>query len=105
MNRSMGLRTLRTPVATISYLEDGPLDGRPVFFLHGFPDDLTGFDKVIERINHGSLRLIRPFLRGFGPTKGNDPEARSGEAGALGQDVLDLADALEISVLKVVGHD
>lgn len=105
MNRSMGLRTVRTRVAAISYLEDGPLDGRPVFLLHGFPDDPTGFDKVIDRINQGSLRLIRPFLRGFGPTEVHEPEARSGEAGALGQDVLDLADALEISVLKVVGHD
>ena len=105
MNRSIKWRTVRTAVATISYLEDGPLDGRPVFLLHGFPDDPTGFDKVIDRINNGSLRLIRPFLRGFGPTEVNDRNARSGEAGALGQDLLDLADALEISVSKVVGHD
>src|SRR5271165_1037074 len=37
-------RSVRTAVATISYLEDGPSDGSPVFFLHGFPDDRTGFD-------------------------------------------------------------
>jgi pimeloyl-ACP methyl ester carboxylesterase len=73
--------------------------------LHGFPDDPTGFDKVVDRISNRGLRLIRPFLRGFGPTEVNETEARSGEAAALGQDLLDLADALEISVLKVIGHD
>jgi hypothetical protein len=35
----------------------------------------------------------------------NSPTARSGEAAALGQDLIDLADALGISVLKVAGHD
>jgi pimeloyl-ACP methyl ester carboxylesterase len=73
--------------------------------LHGFPDDPKGFDKVVDRISNHGLRLIRPFLRGFDPTEVNEPGARSGEAAALGQDLIDLADALGISVFKVVGHD
>src|SRR5271166_1003852 len=68
-------RSVRTAVATISYLEDGPSDGSPVFFLHGFPDDPTGFDKVVDRISNHGLHLIRPFLRGFGPTEVNSPTA------------------------------
>ena len=98
-------RSVRTAVATISYFEDGPSDGSPVFLLHGFPDDPKGFDKVVDRISNHGLRLIRPFLRGFGPTEVNEPGARSGEPAALGQDLIDLADALGISVFKVVGHD
>jgi pimeloyl-ACP methyl ester carboxylesterase len=35
----------------------------------------------------------------------NEPGARTGEAAALGQDLIDLADALGIGVLNVVGHD
>jgi pimeloyl-ACP methyl ester carboxylesterase len=101
----IGQRSVRTAVATISYFEDGPLDGAPVFLLHGFPDDPTGFDKVVDRVSKPSFRLIRPFLRGFGQTEVNEPGAKSGEAAALGQDLLDLADALGISVFKVVGHD
>src|ERR1700757_2306926 len=100
-----GWKYVRTTVGTLFYLEDGPSDGRPVFLLHGFPDDPMGFNKVVDRISNHGLRLIRPFLRGFGPTEVNEPNARSGEAAALGQDVLDLADALGISVFKVVGHD
>jgi pimeloyl-ACP methyl ester carboxylesterase len=104
-NSPSAWKSVRTAVATISYLENGPSDGRPLFLLHGFPDDPMGFDKVVDLISNHGLRLIRPFLRGFGPTEVNEPGARSGEAAALGQDLLDLADALEISVLKVVGHD
>ena len=104
-DRAAGWRSVRTAVATISYFEDGPLDGSPVFLLHGFPDDPTGFDKIVDRISNRGLRLIRPFLRGFGPTEVTEPHARTGQVAALGQDLLDLADALEISVLKVVGHD
>jgi pimeloyl-ACP methyl ester carboxylesterase len=104
-DRPTGWKYVRTTVGTLFYLEDGPSDGRPVFLLHGFPDDPMGFNKVVDRISNHGLRLIRPFLRGFGPTEVNEPNARSGEAAALGQDVLDLADALGISVFKVVGHD
>jgi pimeloyl-ACP methyl ester carboxylesterase len=33
------LKKVRTAVAEIYYLENGPTDGSPVFLLHGFPDD------------------------------------------------------------------
>src|SRR5258708_21746614 len=74
-------RSVRTAVATISYFEDGPSDGSPLFLLHGFPDDPKGFDNVVDRINNHGLRLIRPFLRGFGPTEVNEPSARSWRGG------------------------
>jgi pimeloyl-ACP methyl ester carboxylesterase len=47
----------------------------------------------------------RKQLRGFGSTVVHKSSAHTGEAAALGQDLLDLADALGISVFKVVGHD
>jgi len=104
-NRPTEWKYVRTTIGAISYLEDGPSDGRPLFLLHGFPDDPMGFDKVVDRISNHGLRLIRPFLRGFGPTEISEPSARSGEAAALGQDVLDMADALGIDIFQVVGHD
>src|SRR5208283_2228893 len=56
-------RSVRTAVATISYLEDGPSDGSPVFFLHGFPDDPKGLDKVGRR-KHFGTSFIFVLVRG-----------------------------------------
>lgn len=99
------LKRVRTAVAEICYLEDGPPDGSPVILLHGFPDDPGGFDHVVKHIGGRGLRVIRPYLRGFGPTVVHQPAARNGQMAALGQDVIDLADALEISRFYLVGHD
>jgi pimeloyl-ACP methyl ester carboxylesterase len=99
------LKKVRTAVAEIYYLEDGPTDGSPVFLLHGFPDDPGGFDSVVTHIGGHGLRVIRPYLRGFGSTVVHQPTARTGQMAALGQDVIDLADALEINRFHLVGHD
>ena len=99
------LKKVRTAVAEIYYLEDGPTDGSPVFLLHGFPDDPGGFDSVVTHIGGRGLRVIRPYLRGFGPTMVHQAAARNGQMAALGQDVIDLADALGINQFHLVGHD
>src|ERR1700729_3877172 len=99
------LKNVRTPVAEIYYREDGPTDGSPMFLLHGFPDDPGGFDSVVMQMKGRGLRVIRPYLRGFGPTEVHQPAARTGQAAALGQDVIDLADALGIAQFSIVGHD
>ena len=105
MNQRAKLNKAQTAVAEICYLEDGPADGSPMFLLHGFPDDPGGFDSVVTQIRGRGLRVIRPYLRGFGPTQIHQPAARTGQAAALGQDVIDLADALGISRFDLVGHD
>ena len=51
-------------------------------------------------------RTIAPYLRGFGPTRFRDPATmRSGQNGALAQDVIELADALGLGTFTLVGHD
>src|ERR1700677_5299116 len=77
------LKKIRTAVAEIYYLEDGPTDGSPVFLLHGFPDDPGGFDSVVTHIGGRGLRVIRPYLRGFGPTMVHQAAARNGQMAAL----------------------
>jgi pimeloyl-ACP methyl ester carboxylesterase len=99
------LKKVRTAVAEIYYFEDGPTDGSPVFLFHGFPDDPGGFNPVVTHIGGRGLRVIRPYLRGFGPTIVHQAMARNGQMAALGQDVIDLADALEINRFYLVGHD
>jgi pimeloyl-ACP methyl ester carboxylesterase len=96
---------VRTAVAEIGYLESGQSDGFPVLFLHGFPDDAHTWDRVVAELEGLPLRLIRPFQRGFGPSRVTAIEAHSGEVAALAQDVLDLADELGIDRFSLVGQD
>jgi pimeloyl-ACP methyl ester carboxylesterase len=95
----------RTSVAEIAYFECGQSDGFPVLFLHGFPDDALTWDGVVAKLQGLPLRLVRPFLRGFGPSRVTVSEAQSGQVAALAQDVIDLADALGIYRFAVVGQD
>jgi pimeloyl-ACP methyl ester carboxylesterase len=96
---------IRTGVAEIGYLESGQSDGFPVLCLHGFPDDAHTWDRVAAELEGLPLRLIRPFQRGFGPSRVTAIAAHSGQVAALAQDVLDLADVLGIDRFALVGQD
>ena len=97
---------IRTPVLDIAYEASGPVDGLPVLLLHGFPYDVRSFDGVVARVNAAGFRTIVPWLRGYGSTQflsGDTP--RSGEQAALGQDLLELMDALRIQKAVLAGYD
>jgi pimeloyl-ACP methyl ester carboxylesterase len=99
------MKIVQTAVAEIGYLESGRSDGVPVLFLHGFPDDAHTWDLVVAELDGLPLRLIRPFQRGFGPSRVTAIAANSGQVAALAQDVLDLADGLGIDRFILVGQD
>src|SRR5580700_5110083 len=99
------MRMVRTAVAEIGYLESGQSDGVPILFLHGFPDDAHTWDGMAAELEGSRLRLVRPFQRGFGPSRVTALAAHSGQVAALGQDVLDLADELGIDRFVLVGQD
>ena len=51
----------------IGYEEFGDPTGLPVLLLHGFPDDaVRAWDGVIRQLSHERVRMITPYLRGFG---------------------------------------
>jgi pimeloyl-ACP methyl ester carboxylesterase len=99
------MKIARTAVAEIGYLESGETDGIPVLLLHGFPDDAHTWDGVVAKLEGLPLRLVRPFQRGFGPSRVTSIAAHSGQVAALAQDVLDLADELKIDRFALVGQD
>ena len=97
---------LATDVLEISYDIAGPEDGRPVLLLHGWPDSPRTWRALAPRLNAQGWRTVAPYLRGFAPTRFLSPEApRVGQAVALAQDALDLADRLGWNRFAVVGHD
>jgi len=100
------LAHVRTPLLDIAYEHSGPDHAPPVILLHGYPYDIRSFDEVVRIVNAAGYRTIVPYLRGYGPTRFLSPETiRSGQQGALGQDLLDLMDALRIEKAVLGGYD
>lgn len=102
----MSIQFAETSLLTIGYETDGPADGPPVLLVHGFPDDARAWSTLARGLAGAGYRTIAPYLRGVGPTQFRDAATpRSGQNGALAQDILELADALGLERFTLVGHD
>ncbi len=100
------IKRVRTPVLEIAYEETGPAAGAPAILLHGFPYDPRAFDEVAPILAAQGYRVLVPYLRGYGATRFLSPVTmRSGQQGALGRDLLDFLDALNIRNAVLVGFD
>lgn len=100
------MATVRTPTLEIGYEEHGPVTGPPVVLLHGFPDDVRAWDGVTGPLAADGCRVIVPYLRGYGATRFLDPSApRMAQQAAIGQDLLDLMDALRLERVSLAGYD
>ena len=100
------LKSLKTDKLNISYFEIGNENSIPVFLMHGFPYDIHAYKNVIQILKKHDLRIIVPYLRGFGPTSFlNKSFLRSGEQAALGKDLIDLMDGLNIKKAILAGYD
>ncbi len=100
------IKRVRTSTLEIAYEESGPATGFPVLLMHGFPYDPRCFDEVAPALVARGHRAIVPYLRGYGPTRFLKAETmRSGQQGAIGQDLLDLMDALQLPRAVLVGFD
>jgi pimeloyl-ACP methyl ester carboxylesterase len=74
--------------------------------LHGFPDDPKAWAAVSQGLSAAGFRTIAPYLRGFGATRFRRPETpRSGQQGALAQDLKDLIIGLDLHRPILVGYD
>ncbi|MFY0405486.1 alpha/beta fold hydrolase [Solicola sp. PLA-1-18] len=95
-----------TPVLDVGYETVGDPGGPPVVLLHGFPYDVRCYDEVAPRLADAGARVVAPYLRGFGPTRFRSAGTlRSGQQAALGQDLVELLDALGIERAVVAGYD
>ncbi|MDE2580370.1 MAG: alpha/beta hydrolase [Rhodospirillales bacterium] len=99
-------RFATTPGLEIAYLEHGPPAGSPAILLHGFPDDVLAYAAVAPRLAASGMRVLVPWLRGYGPTRFRDAGTpRSGQQAALGADLLAFMDALGIGQALLGGYD
>jgi pimeloyl-ACP methyl ester carboxylesterase len=104
--RQQAVKTVDTEQLRIAYLEDGPPDGWPVILVHGFPYDAHAFEADARLLAAEGARVIRPYVRGYGPTRFlSDDTMRNGQQAARGLDVVQLARALQLGRPILGGFD
>lgn len=100
------VQSVDTAVLSVAYESSGDERGFPVILLHGFPDDARAWDEVIPPLVRAGHRTLTPYLRGYGPTRFRDPHApRMAQQSAIGQDLIDFANALGLDRFAVAGYD
>jgi pimeloyl-ACP methyl ester carboxylesterase len=100
------IRQVKAGVLDVGYCDMGPSDGSPVLLLHGFPYSVDSYAEVAPILASRGARVIVPYLRAHGSThflEGTAP--RSGQQGALGDDIVRLMDALAIDQAVLAGYD
>lgn len=93
-----------TGVGTFDAIAAGPRDGRPVLFLHGFPELCAEWTDYVAFFGALGYRAVAVDQRGY------SPDARPAETGDyhldyLAKDVVDIADSLGWNDFDLVGHD
>ena len=100
------MKTVEAGVLAIAYEEDGPAHGWPVILAHGFPFDVRAYDEVVPLLATAGARVVRPYQRGFGPTRFlSGDTSRVGQQAALGSDLVALVDALGLDRPILAGYD
>ena len=95
-----------TPLLRIGYKEWNPEGQRTIVLTHGWPDSLRCWHDVAPILVNAGYRVIAPALRGFLPTTFlSDDTPRTGQLSALGRDMVDFVQALQLEQPVLVGHD
>src|SRR5262252_7582058 len=100
------VKQIEAGLLNVGYVETGPVNGRPVILLHGWPYDIYSFVDVAPLLAAKGYRAIVPYLRGYGTTRfiSNDT-VRNGQHSLFGLDILALMDALKIDKALIGGFD
>jgi pimeloyl-ACP methyl ester carboxylesterase len=90
----------------VGYADVGPVDGKPVLLLHGWPYDIHSFTESSAILASEGYRVIVPYLRGYGSTRflSNDT-MRNGQQSVVALDIIALMDALKIQKAVIGGFD
>jgi hypothetical protein len=89
-----GLFSCRTKGPEMAYEGSGPVGGRPLVLVHGWPDDIRCCGKTIDWLGDHDSCVYAPYLRGSEPTRFLDATQRrdrSGDGRVLGHDPTTVA--------------
>lgn len=100
------VKQVRAGMLDVGYVDLGPADGEVVVLLHGFPYDIHSYIEVAPALASQGFRVVVPHLRGHGSTRFISASIpRSGQQAAIGQDLVNLLDALGIQKAIFAGYD
>jgi pimeloyl-ACP methyl ester carboxylesterase len=89
---------------TFSAMAEGPADGRPVVFLHGFPQTSWSWHRQIDAAAADGYRAFAFDQRGYS-SGARPPHVEDYRIDALVADVLAVADTQGMDRFDLVGHD
>jgi pimeloyl-ACP methyl ester carboxylesterase len=97
---------IETHLLRIGYKEWNPQGQRTIVLTHGWPDSLRCWHNVVPHLVDAGYRVIALALRGCLPTTFlSDDTPRTGQLSALGRDMVDFVQALQLDQPVLVGHD
>jgi pimeloyl-ACP methyl ester carboxylesterase len=100
------LKQIDAGVLNIGYAEAGPVTGRAVILLHGWPYDIYSYVDVAPLLAAAGFRVIVPYLRGYGTTHFLSSETfRNAQQSVVAIDIIALMDALKIEKAILAGYD
>ncbi len=86
------------------YLACGPEDGTPVILVHGWPELSLSWRHQLPHLASLGYRAIAPDMRGYGNSSVYDTHEAYAQVHVV-QDMLDLAEGLDIERAVWIGHD
>ena len=95
---------IQTPVGTFDALAAGPMGGREVLLLHGFPQGAVEWESQLLALAEAGHRAVAPDQRGYSPDV-RPATVVEYQMDELVSDVLRIADALGWARFDLVGHD
>jgi pimeloyl-ACP methyl ester carboxylesterase len=89
---------------TFDAVETGPRDGRPVLFLHGFPQTSFSWHHQLDAVGAAGYRGFAFDQRGYSP-RARPATIADYRVDELVADVLAVADTQDMDTFDLVGHD
>lgn len=82
----------------------GPVDGRSVLLLHGFPESSLSWLPILQSLGDAGYRAVAPDQRGY--SRGARPrDMKAYAVSELVEDVLAIAATMQLPRVDLVGHD
>jgi pimeloyl-ACP methyl ester carboxylesterase len=93
-----------TEAGVFDALVAGPIDGRPVLLLHGFPECSLQWDHQLGALGAAGYHVIAPDQRGYSPAV-RPAAVQDYRLDELVADVFRIADTFGWASFDLVGHD